>query len=83
MTVTGTVENGQIILAAPLDLPNGTSVEVELRLISAEFWKGVPLDELAKRQGILAPPALADLAGDWPEEDSIDEFLASVREGRN
>jgi hypothetical protein len=65
MTVIGKVENGQIILPSSLDLPDGTSVEVKLRVLSsAEFWRGVSIDELERRQGILKPPALEDLAGD-------------------
>lgn len=82
MRLTGRLEHGQILLAAPLDLPDGTSVEVELRLVSPEFWRGVPLAEVASRQHVLLPPTLADLAGEWPEDDSIDEFLATVHEGR-
>lgn len=83
VTVTGRVEHGQIVLPEPLGLPEGTSVEVELRLLPAECWRGVTVEELAKRQQVLRPPSLDELAGDWPEEDSLDEFLANIHRSRN
>lgn len=81
MTTTGTIEHGRIVLAAPLDLPDGMAVEVSLRPLGG-FWEKPSLEELARRQDISAPTSPADVAGDWPEEDSLDEFLAQVREGR-
>lgn len=39
--------------------------------------------ELAKRQGVKRISNIAELQGDfWPEEESVDEFLAWVREMR-
>ena len=39
--------------------------------------------ELARRQGVKPIERIEDLQGDfWPEEESVDEFLAWVREIR-
>ena len=46
------------------------------------FWDNLSADELARRRGVLPVTDLDALAGDWPEEDSIDEFLTMIREVR-
>jgi hypothetical protein len=41
------------------------------------------LDAILQEQGVKPVECLADLKGDfWPEEDSIDEFIATVRRWR-
>jgi hypothetical protein len=82
MTVMGKIEHGRIVLAIPLDLPDGTKVEVDLHPLPGEFWSSTSLDDLAREQKVVKAGSSSDLAGDWPEDDSMDEFLASVREGR-
>lgn len=54
---------------------------VDQRIDSA-FWANVPLAELAKEQGIEPCVDPSELAGDWPPEESIDDFLSFVREVR-
>ena len=46
------------------------------------FWHGKSIDVLATEQGVKPLRSLEDLRGDWPEEDSIDEFLAELRRWR-
>lgn len=46
------------------------------------FWENLSADELARRQGVGPVSDLEALAGDWPADDSIDEFLDFVREVR-
>jgi hypothetical protein len=46
------------------------------------FWEKLSLDELARRQGVGPVTDLDALAGDWPEGESVDDFLAMVREVR-
>jgi hypothetical protein len=47
-----------------------------------DFWSGPTVDELAAEQGVAAVEDLDALAGDWPKEDSLDEFLESLRRVR-
>ena len=82
MTYQGHIKNGVAVLDVPLSLPDGTPVRIEVERTDSDFWRKKSLDELAKEQGV-GPVEKADqLAGDWPTEDSIDEFLASIREAR-
>ena len=51
-----------------------------------EFFSQTPtrdLAEIAKEQGVRPVSSIDELAGDfWPEEESIDEFLETVRNWR-
>lgn len=46
------------------------------------FWESPTLADLVGQQSPRRPSSIEDLAGDWPEDDSLDEFLGTVREGR-
>jgi hypothetical protein len=46
------------------------------------FWDNLPLDEIARRQGVPPVTNLDALAIDWPEDESVDDFLASIRDLR-
>lgn len=48
----------------------------------SEFWKNKTIEELAAEQKVKPVQNLNELAGDWPDEDSVDEFLAFVRKVR-
>jgi len=82
MTMTGKITQGKIELSQPVSLPEGTEVRVEVTPLDSSFWSNLSADELARRQGTLPVKSLDDLAGDWPPEDSIDEFLQLIREVR-
>ena len=82
MTMTGRISRGNIELSEPVKLPEGTQVRVDVVPIDSNFWKGKSVEELAAEQGVLPIHRLEDLAIDWPEEDSLDEFLALIREAR-
>ncbi len=82
MTTTGTVEHGRIILARPLDMPDGTSVEIWLHPLPVGFWSSSSLAELAHQQEVPALSSAIELAGDWPDSDSVDDLIAAVHEGR-
>lgn len=43
------------------------------------FWENLGVDELARRQGVGPVQDLTTLTGDWPPEDSIDDFLEFLR----
>lgn len=46
------------------------------------FWDNLTLDEIAQRQGVQPVTDLDALAIDWPEDESVDDFLAAIRELR-
>ena len=82
MTYRGHIKNGVAVLDDAAHLPDGTRVRVEVDPVDSDFWKGKTVDELAREQGVKPIKSLDELAGDWPEEDSIDDFLAFIREVR-
>ncbi|HEY8669090.1 MAG TPA: hypothetical protein VIL86_20745 [Tepidisphaeraceae bacterium] len=81
MTYLGRIQNGVAVLEKGAELPEGTSVLIQPAEPS-EFWRGLSIDELAAQQHVVHPKTPAELVGDWPEQDSIEEFLQSLREGR-
>jgi hypothetical protein len=78
MMYSGHIRNGVAVLDQDVKLPEGTPVLIQ----PAEFWQGLSINELATRQQVMRPCSTADLAGDWPDQDSLDEFLQSVKEAR-
>lgn len=92
MTYKGFVDKGWIKPSEPLGLPDGTPVTFsaakKARASSTSSgktikgWKSKSLAELAKAQGTGVLKSIGQLSGDWPEEESVDEFLKSVRKGR-
>ena len=49
----------------------------------ASFFEAANLDTLAGRQGVRPVADFEALLGDfWPEEESVDDFIAAVREWR-
>jgi hypothetical protein len=83
MTYLGRIKNGVAVLDSPVTLPDGTRVRVEVESAESDFWSGRTVEELAREQGIQPINDLTELAIDWPQEDSVDEFLALVREVRH
>lgn len=52
----------------------------ELKSLSLQFWQGVSLPQLRTTQTPATVHNLKDLAADfWPQEDSIEDFLAFLR----
>jgi len=82
VTYKGHIRNGVAVPDTPVMLPEGTPVRIEAERIDSEFWQNKSIEELAREQGVKPIQSLDDLAGDWPPEDSIDEFLAFIREAR-
>jgi len=83
MTYRGHIKNGVAVLDLPVTLPDGTRVRVEVEPADSGFWGGKTVEELAREQDIQPIHNLADLAIDWPQEESVDQFLALVREVRH
>jgi hypothetical protein len=82
MTYRGHIKNGVAVLDPAVLLPDGTPVRIEVAPADSAFWQGQTAAELALEQGVQPIVNFGDLAIEWPEEDSIDEFLALVREVR-
>lgn len=82
MIYRGHIKNGVAVLDEPAHLPDGTSVRIEVEPVDSDFWKGKSVEELAREQGVKPCTDPADLAVGWPEEDSVDDFLAFIREVR-
>lgn len=82
MTYLGRIKNGVAVLDQPVTLPDGTHVRVEVETAGWELLSGKSVEDLAREQGIQPVTNLADLTIDWPEDDSVDDLLALVREVR-
>ncbi len=82
MTYRGHIKNGVAVLDDAATLPDGTPVRVEVERLDSDFWNGKSVEELAREQGVKPCVDPADLAGDWPPEDSIDDFLALIKRSR-
>jgi len=82
VTYRGHIKNGVAVLDERVDLPDGTPVRVDVERIDADFWRGRSAEELAGAQGFKPCLDPGDLAGDWPEDESIDDFLALIRRSR-
>ena len=82
MTYRGHIRNGVAVLDAAVNLPDGTPVRIEVERTDSPFWQNKSVGELARERGIEPVRSLEELAGDWPGEDSVDEFLALLREVR-
>ena len=82
MTYRGHIKNGVAMLDEPVNLPDGTLVLVEVEPIDRDFWRNASVRELAREQGVSSCVNPADLAGDWPEAESLDDFLALIRRSR-
>lgn len=83
MSYRGHIQKGVAVLDTPVDLPDGAPVVVNIERREADFWQNKSVGELACEQEIQPLLSLEELAGDWPEEDSIDEFLAVLRKVRS
>ena len=81
MTYSGHIKNGVAVLDEPADLPEGTPVVVQ-PIATFGFQENLSIAQLAERQQVRPMTQPTDLAGDWPAEDSLEEFLSAVREGR-
>jgi hypothetical protein len=82
MTYRGHIQNGIAVLDGPVNLPDGTPVRVEVDRIDADFWEGKSVEVHAREQGVKPCTDPHDLAGDWPAEESLDDFLALIRGSR-
>jgi hypothetical protein len=83
MTYRGHMQNGVAVLDVAVNLPDGTPVRIAVESPGSDFWQNKSVEELALEQGVQPISRLDELAGDWPAEDSVDEFLALLRKARS
>jgi hypothetical protein len=56
---------------------------IDLKALSLQFWQGTSLQQLRATPPPTIVDNLKDLAADfWPAEDSIEDFLAFLRQQR-
>ena len=82
MTYRGHIKDGVAVLDDVARLPDGTPVRIEVDYAESDFWKNKSIEDLIREQGAKPIQNFEELAIDWPQEDSIDEFLAFIREVR-
>ena len=82
MTYRGHIKNGVAVLDGPANLPEGTTVRIEIDQADSDFPEAKTVEELAAEQDFKPVSSLEELAIDWPEEDSIEDFLSLIREVR-
>jgi hypothetical protein len=82
MTYHGHIKNGVAVLQGSVALPDGTPVRIEVDRLGADFWEGKRAEQLAREQGVAPCADPTDLTGDWPAEESVDDFLALIRRSR-
>jgi hypothetical protein len=82
MTYRGHIKNGVAVLEGAVALPDGTPVRVEVDRLDADFWAGKSAEQLAREQGVAPCDDPHDLTGDWPINESIDDFLSLIRRSR-
>lgn len=82
MAFRGRIQNGVAVFDAPVDIPDGTPVRISVVLNDSSFWETKSIEQLAEEQGVKPIGDISELAGDWPPDESLDEFLAFLREVR-
>jgi hypothetical protein len=82
MTYRGHIKNGVAVLDERVNLPDGTPVRIEVERIDADFWRNRSAEELARAQGVEPCVDPDDLAGQWRDDEAIDDFLALIRRSR-
>jgi hypothetical protein len=83
MSFSGRMLNGVAVLDTPVDLPDGTRVRIDVERGGSDFWQDKTIDDFAREQRVQPIRDLDELAGDWPDEDSVDELLALLRKVRS
>jgi hypothetical protein len=82
MIYRGHIKNGVAVPDESANLPEGTPVRIEVDPTDSDFCDNKTVADLAREQAVKPISSLDELAIDWPQEDSVDELLALVREVR-
>lgn len=82
MTYRGHIKNGVAVLDSTVKLPDGTPVQVGVQPLDATFWHGQNIEELARKQNVKPCQNRDELAGEWPDGESVDDFLTLIHRSR-
>jgi hypothetical protein len=82
MTYRGHIKNGVAVLDEPILLPEGAQVKIQIDRLEPDFWEGKSAEQFALEQGVLPCKNPSDLAGDWPENESVDDFIGLIKRAR-
>ncbi len=91
MDFRGIFNHGVIRPTEPVTLPEGT--EVDCHPVTATngsgtcylpegFWASKSIEQLANEQKTIPATSIKDFRGDWPADESIDDFLEFLSKGR-
>ena len=90
MDFRGKFDHGVVRPTEPVMLPEGT--EVECRPVAPStgadvadhdgFWPSRSIEELGREQQAPLGNTPADLRGDWPADERIDDFLEFLNKAR-
>lgn len=73
----------QQLLEILIQSDSTSNSQPDLEVLNTQFWQGVSLQQLHATQTPTIVHSLKDLTADfWPVEDSIEDFLAFLREQR-
>ncbi|MBX3315318.1 MAG: antitoxin family protein [Phycisphaeraceae bacterium] len=80
-------EDGVLKPEERLDLPEGARGVARIRESQTQngadsFWDHKSIEDLARTQAVAPVRSIDELVGDWPPEESVDDFLDMVRRGR-
>jgi hypothetical protein len=50
--------------------------------VESDFWAGIDVAALAEAQQVQPNEDFETLLGGWPEDESVDDFLAALRQSR-
>jgi len=65
------------------EMPPSPPDDAAWQPMEKRFWRGFSIEDLAHEQRVTPVTSVDELAGEWPEEDDLDEFLRSIREWRS
>lgn len=92
MDFRGIFNHGVIRPTEPVTLPEGTVVDchpvatgngsTSSGKLPDGFWTSKSIEQLAKEQKTIPTTSIKDLRGDWPPDESIDDFLEFLSKGR-
>jgi predicted DNA-binding antitoxin AbrB/MazE fold protein len=84
----GVFENGVVRPLERVVLAPGTEVDCHPVVPSngsredSRFWENHSVETLAREQGVAKVSSVDDLRGDWPPDESLEEFLEELRRFR-
>lgn len=83
MIYRGKMLNGVAVPDVPANVPDGTPVEIDVAGDESAYWQNKTVEMFSREHQVRPVGSLEELAGDWPEEDSVEALISLVREARS